>query len=265
LAERKLRTENELRRAYDRGELVLYYQPKVLIRDQSIVGTESLLRWNHPERGLLSPIEFMDVAEETGLIGQIGNWIIEEACRAAKRMTEIHGDHLTTAINISPHQFRDPSLVQTIRRAIRLADLDPTAVEIEITETILMDDIGAAAITIERLHQLGVKIAIDDFGTGYSSLNYLKKFPIDTVKVDRSFVMDIPNNTDDMEITSAVIAMAHRLSMSVVAEGVETPEQLSFLMQNDCEYAQGYLFSKPQPLHAIEQLLVPNVRLLRGS
>jgi EAL domain-containing protein (putative c-di-GMP-specific phosphodiesterase class I) len=147
---------------------------------------------------------------------------------------------------------------------LRESELEASCLELEITETMLMDAVEAAAMTIDRLHELGVKLAIDDFGTGYSSLNYLKKFPIDTVKVDRSFVKDIPNDPDDMEITAAVIAMAHRLKMAVVAEGVETAEQLAFLSQHNCEYAQGFLFSQAQPLEAITRLLAPNVRLLHG-
>jgi diguanylate cyclase (GGDEF)-like protein/PAS domain S-box-containing protein len=263
-AERKLRTEHELRRALERHELELYYQPKVRISDQRIVGMECLLRWNHPERGLLLPVEFIEVAEETGIIIPIGNWVIGEACRATKHLVASYGAPLRIAINISPLQFRDPNLVQIIRRALRESELEASCLELEITETMLMDAVEAAAMTIDRLHELGVKLAIDDFGTGYSSLNYLKKFPIDTVKVDRSFVKDIPNDPDDMEITAAVIAMAHRLKMAVVAEGVETAEQLAFLSQHNCEYAQGFLFSQAQPLEAITRLLAPNVRLLHG-
>ena len=179
-------------------------------------------------------------------------------------MVEQTGQEFEIAINISPRQFKDPNLVTNIRKALRETGLNPSTLEVEITETMLMGDIEAANQTVQRLHELGVKLAIDDFGTGYSSLNYLKKFPIDTVKVDRSFIMDIPTSSDDMAITSAVIAMAHRLNMQVVAEGVETPEQLEFLLKHHCEYAQGYLFSKAVPLENITRLLAPNVRLLRG-
>ena len=260
----RLQTEYELRRALERNEFVLFYQPKIRLVDQKIVGVECLLRWQHPERGLLLPGEFIDVAEETGTIVDMGNWVIRTACEAAKNLAKESGSPVDTALNISSRQFRDPNLVSTIRKALRQSGLDPKHLEVEITETMLMHDVEAASETVRQLHDLGVKLAIDDFGTGYSSLNYLKKFPIDTVKVDRSFVMDIPNSSDDMAITSAVIAMAHRLNMKVVAEGVETPEQLEFLLQQQCEYAQGFLFSKAVPLEQIKQLLAPNVRLLRS-
>ena len=264
-AVKRLRTEYELRRALDRQEFELYYQPKVRLSDQRIVGMECLIRWHHPERGLLSPVEFIDIAEETGAIVDIGSWVIGEACRAGKSLCDQLGSELEIAINISPRQFKDPNLVSTIRRALRETGLNPSSLEIEITETMLMSEVEAANQTVRKLHQLGLKLAIDDFGTGYSSLNYLKKFPIDTVKVDRSFIMDIPQSADDMAITSAVIAMAHRLNMSVVAEGVETPEQLEFLQNNGCEFAQGYLFSKPLPIASIRPMLSPNIRLLHGG
>lgn len=252
---KRLRIENELRQALEQEEFVLYYQPKVDIALQRMIGVESLIRWNHPENGLLPPGEFIDVAEETGAIVEIGNWIIREACRAARKLCEAGGEDFSTAINISPRQFRDPNLVNYIRKCLRESKLDPKNLEVEITETMLMHDVEAASETVQRLHDLGVSLAIDDFGTGYSSLNYLKKFPIQTVKVDRSFVMDIPTSPDDMAITAAVIAMAHRLNMQVVAEGVETRAQLKFLHENDCEYAQGYLFSKPEPLDDVMTIL----------
>jgi diguanylate cyclase (GGDEF)-like protein/PAS domain S-box-containing protein len=263
-AVRRLQTEYELRRALEKEEFVLYYQPKIRLSDLQLVGVECLLRWQHPERGLLAPGEFMDVAEETGPLVERGNWIIDTACQAAKQLAAKNGAPVDTALNISSRQFRDPNLVSTIRDSLQKSGLDPQHLEVEITETMLMHDVDAASETVCQLHDLGVKLAIDDFGTGYSSLSYLKKFPIDTVKVDRSFVMDIPNSSDDMAITSAVIAMAHRLNMQVVAEGVETPEQLEFLLKHHCEYAQGYLFSKAVPLENITRLLAPNVRLLRG-
>jgi diguanylate cyclase (GGDEF)-like protein/PAS domain S-box-containing protein len=254
-AVRRLRTEYELRRALERSEFELFFQPTVRLSDQSIVGVECLLRWNHPERGLVGPDEFIGIAEETGAIVEIGNWVIEEACAAARLMIEQHGAPLSIAVNISPRQFRDPELVTTIRQSLRRAQLDPGLLEVEITETMLMQDVDAALEILQRLHELGVRLAIDDFGTGYSSLNYLKKFPIDTVKVDRSFVADIPNCSDDMEITAAVIAMAHRLRMQVVAEGVETQAQLAFLAEQSCDFAQGFLFSPAMPLKDITRLL----------
>ena len=168
-------------------------------------------------------------------------------------------------MNISPRQFRDPNLVQTIQRCLRQTKLNPNFLELEITETMLMHDIDVTLVTLNRLAQLGLRFAIDDFGTGYSSLNYLKKFPISTVKVDRSFIMDIPDVQDDMEITAAVIAMAHRLRMEVVAEGVETAAQLQFLQSHACDYAQGYLFSKPVSFAEFKKLLAPNISMLRNG
>lgn len=258
----RLRVENELRLALQRDEFELYYQPKVDIRTQKVVGVESLIRWNHPERGLVSPDQFIPIAEESGVVVEIGAWVIEEACRSSVALNEASEHPISVAVNISSRQFRDPGLVNTIRRNLRLFGLAPNQLELEITETMLMHDVDAATLTLTRLHGLGVQLAIDDFGTGYSSLNYLKRFPMNTVKVDRSFVRDIPNNADDMAITSAVIAMAHRLNLEVVAEGVETREQLAYLQEQKCEYAQGYLISKPVPLDDLIALLAPSVRLL---
>jgi len=264
-AVKRLRTEYEIRRALDNNEFVLFYQPKVALADKRIVGVESLIRWDHPERGILGPDEFIEVAEETGTIIDIGSWVIEEACRACRTLSEQVGRQIQVAINISPRQFRDPNLVATMRRSLREARLDPKHIEVEITETMLMQDVAAAQDTVERLSDLGVSLAIDDFGTGYSSLNYLKRFPINTVKVDRSFVMGLPSNADDMAITRAVIAMAHQLKMEVVAEGVETPEQLDFLASQACEYAQGWLFAKALPLDEVIQLLSSDVGMVHAG
>lgn len=248
---RTLHVENELRQSLERSEFLLYHQPKYNISDGTLGGVECLVRWQHPERGLIGPGEFIDVAEETGAIVPLGSWIVEAACIAAKEFNALSRRKFTTALNISPRQFRDPNLVNTIRRCLRTYDLMPGCLQIEITETMLMQDISAAELTVARLHELGIQLAIDDFGTGYSSLNYLKRFPINTVKVDRSFVKDIPGDADDCAITAAVIAMAHRLNMEVVAEGVETEAQLEFLRQQKCEFAQGFLFSKPLPVEAM--------------
>ncbi len=258
----RLRTEYEIRHALENDEFELFYQPKIALRDQRIVGVESLIRWNHPERGLIGPDEFIGVAEDTGSIIDIGSWVIEEACRACQVLCSQQSQPIQVAINISPRQFRDPNLITTMRRSLREAKLDPKNIEIEITETMLMQDVEAAQITVERLSELGVSLAIDDFGTGYSSLNYLKRFPINTVKVDRSFVTDLPSNADDMAITRAVIAMAHQLKMEVVAEGVETREQLEFLAHQKCEYAQGWLFSKALPLNEVVSLLRNNLGVI---
>ena len=254
-AVKRLRTEYELRQALEHNQFELFYQPKVSLTTQKIVGVESLIRWNHPTRGLLGPHEFIEIAEDTGSIIDIGSWVIEEACRACQALNAIAQNPIDVAINISPRQFRDPNLVTTLRRSMRELALNPKNIEVEITETMLMQDVEAAEHTVRRFAELGVRLAIDDFGTGYSSLNYLKRFPINTVKVDRSFVMDLPGNPDDLAITRAVVAMAHQLNMEVVAEGVETPEQLACLAEEGCEYAQGYLFSKPVPLSQVQDMV----------
>ncbi|NJN52534.1 MAG: EAL domain-containing protein, partial [Gammaproteobacteria bacterium] len=262
-AESRLKTENELREALRQTQFELYYQPKVRLRDNRIIGVEALIRWHHPERGLLSPDQFIGVAEDTGVIVGIGSWVIEAACAAARTLSASAGTPIQMGVNISPRQFRDPDLIRTIRRSIRESAIAPEQLELEITETMLMEDADTVLFTIERLRELGVRVAIDDFGTGYSSLNYLKRFPIDTVKIDRSFVMEIPTNNEDMAITTAVIAMAHRLNLEVVAEGIETTDQLKFLAEHDCEFGQGYLFSRPIPLAEIQKLLDPSVALIR--
>lgn len=254
-AKNRLQIETELREALKRDEFELFYQPKVRLTDQRLTGVECLIRWRHPTRGLLLPNEFIEIAEDTGVIVDMGSWVIEEACKAARQLRAEYSEAFQIALNISPRQFRDPNLITTIRRCLREAHLPPEALEIEITETMLMQDIEAATQTVQRLHDIGTSLAIDDFGTGYSSLNYLKKFPIDTVKVDRSFVMDIPQSEDDMAITSAVIAMAHQLKMGVVAEGVETQAQQDFLIAQNCDSAQGYLFGKPMPMQEIRDVL----------
>ncbi len=261
----RLRTEYEIRQALEHEEFELFYQPKISLKNHQIVGVESLVRWNHPQRGLLTPDQFIEIAEETGTIIDLGTWVIEESCRACRRLSEVQGRPVNVAINISPRQFRDPNLVRTVRRSLREMKLDPKNIELEITETMLMQDVAAAEATIRRLSDLGIKMAIDDFGTGYSSLNYLKRFPIDTVKVDKSFVMDLPDNKDDMAITMAVIGMAHQLNMEVVAEGVETREQLQFLTDQNCEYAQGFLFSKPLPMDSVIKLLEDNVSFIHRA
>ena len=265
-ARNRLQIETELREALKRDEFVLFYQPKIRLSDQQLTGVECLLRWEHPTRGLLGPNEFIEIAEDTGVIVDIGSWVIEQACISAQLLRADYSEAFQVALNISPRQFKDPNLISTIRRNLRAADLPPESLELEITETMLMQDIEAATQTVQRLHDIGTSIAIDDFGTGYSSLNYLKKFPIDTLKVDRSFIMDIPQSEDDMAITSAVIAMAHQLNMGVVAEGVETDAQREFLLRHDCEYAQGYLFGKPMPLQALRDLIAgENVRIAVGE
>lgn len=241
----RLLLENDLRGSLASGGFELYYQPKVRISNGEVVGLEALLRWKHPLRGLLSPEQFMQIAEESGLIVEIGQWVLQHACEDAARIRAASSLPLHVAVNLSARQFTDPNLPQTVKDALVAAELDPGCLELEITETMLMGDVDDAISTLGALRRLGVSLSIDDFGTGYSSLNYLKRLPIDLIKVDRGFVSDIPDSADDMAITAAVIAMAHQLNLAVVAEGVETPAQAAFLEEQGCEYGQGYLYGRP--------------------
>ncbi len=246
-ADFKLFLENSLRRALAQEELELVYQPKVCLRSGRLLGLEALLRWNHPEKGLIRPDQFIGVAEETGLIVPIGKWAARQACRMAAVLQSLHLGSLHMAINLSPRQFSDPGLVPALTSILREERLAPELLELELTESLLLDATETTKQQLAELKALGVSLAMDDFGTGYSSLSYLKKFPIDVIKIDRSFIKDIPDNQDDMEITSAVIAMARNLKLRVVAEGIETSQQLAFLRKHHCDIGQGYLFDKPIP------------------
>ncbi|CAI3790151.1 hypothetical protein AHFPHNDE_03870 [Pseudomonas sp. MM227] len=243
----KLFVENNLRRALTQNELDVFYQPKLCLRTGRLLGMEALLRWNHPEKGMIRPDQFISVAEETGLIIPIGKWIARQACRMSKALTAAGLGRLQVAINLSPKQFSDPDLVASIASILQEEALDASLLELELTEGLLLEATVDTHQQLEQLKQLGMTLAMDDFGTGYSSLSYLKKFPIDVIKIDRSFIHEIPDNQDDMEITSAVIAMAHNLKLKVVAEGIETAAQLAFLRRQRCDVGQGYLFDKPIP------------------
>jgi diguanylate cyclase (GGDEF)-like protein/PAS domain S-box-containing protein len=243
----KLFVENNLRRALTQNELEVFYQPKLCLRTGRLLGMEALLRWNHPEKGMIRPDQFISVAEETGLIIPIGKWVARESCRMSKQLTAAGYGKLHVAINVSPKQFSDPELVTSLANILREEQLDPSLLELELTEGLLLEATEDTRLQLESLKTLGLTLAMDDFGTGYSSFSYLKKFPIDVIKIDRSFIRDIPDDQDDMEITSAVIAMAHNLKLTVVAEGIETAEQLAFLRRHRCDVGQGYLFDKPIP------------------
>jgi len=240
----RLDLELELRKALEHKELHLEYQPKVDIKTWRIVGAEALLRWQHPDRGAISPAVFIPLAEETGLIVDIGNWIIESVCDQIKTWQSNMNDDLSIAINLSPLQFSHDDLVSSIERSVDKSQISPRALQLEITESLLMQDADRAASVLGKLREMGHKIAIDDFGTGYSSLSYLRKFPINSLKIDRSFVNDISSVRGDAVICKAIIAMAHSLDMEVIAEGVETTDQLEFLRQESCDQLQGYLYSK---------------------
>ncbi|WP_435034455.1 putative bifunctional diguanylate cyclase/phosphodiesterase [Pseudomonas neuropathica] len=243
----KLFVENNLRRALTQNELDVFYQPKLCLRSGRLLGMEALLRWNHPERGMIRPDQFISVAEETGLIIPIGKWIARQACRMSKALTAAGMGNLQVAINLSPKQFSDPDLVASIANILKEEALPAYLLELELTEGLLLEATEDTHLQLDQLKRLGLTLAMDDFGTGYSSLSYLKKFPIDIIKIDRSFIHEIPDNQDDMEITSAVIAMAHNLKLKVVAEGIETAEQLAFLRRHRCDVGQGYLFDRPIP------------------
>ena len=243
----KLFVENNLRRALAQNELQVFYQPKLCLRTGRLLGLEALLRWNHPEKGMIRPDQFISVAEETGLIIPIGKWVARQACRMSQELAAEGMGNLQVAINLSPKQFSDPDLVASIANILQEEALAPHLLELELTEGLLLEATEDTRRQLDQLKQLGLTLAMDDFGTGYSSLSYLKKFPIDIIKIDRSFINDIPDSQDDMEITSAVVAMAHNLKLKVVAEGIETAEQLAFLRRHRCDVGQGYLFDKPIP------------------
>ena len=246
LAER-LRLESDLRGAIQRNELQLHFQPQVEIAGESIVGFECLLRWQHPELGLVSPMRFIPIAEESGLILPIGAWVLEQACRTNKAWQDAGNPPWLMAVNLSAIQFHDGKLVGTVARALEVSGLDPRWLELEITESVLMQDPEKVVTVLEDLKALGVMLSIDDFGTGYSSLAYLKRFPIDKIKIDRSFVNDIHQNANDAAIVRMVIGMAGELERKVIAEGVETEEQRDFLKAHHCDEIQGYFYSRPLP------------------
>jgi diguanylate cyclase (GGDEF)-like protein len=244
--------EQELRRALPAGEFELYYQPVVNLVSNEISGFEALLRWNHPTQGMIAPATFIPLAEEIGFIVPLGEWVIRQACAAAARWP---GD-LRVAVNISAVQFRNAGLMQVIVGALANSGLDPTRLEIEITETVLLENKETTLDVLHQLRALGVRIAMDDFGTGYSSLTYLQCFPFDKIKIDRSFVKDIADNTGSLNIVRAVAALANGMGMTATAEGVETREQLDRITSEGCTEMQGFLFSQPLPAHEIERLFL---------
>jgi diguanylate cyclase (GGDEF)-like protein len=236
-----------LRHAVERDELHLQYQPRVDLRTGAVVGVEALLRWNHPEQGAVSPADFIPLAEESGLIESIGNWVMRTACRQAVEWTRSGLAPVTMAVNLSARQFARRDVAAWVATALDDAGLQPRWLELELTESVLMADAKAAARTMVELKRLGVSLAIDDFGTGYSSLSYLKRFPVDRLKIDRSFVRDLTTSVDDAAIAKTIIALGRTLNMRVVAEGVETAEQAEFLRHERCDEMQGFLCSRPLP------------------
>jgi diguanylate cyclase (GGDEF)-like protein/PAS domain S-box-containing protein len=253
-----LSMESSLRNAMNNFEFLLYYQPQFCVKTGQIVGTEALIRWRHPELGMVPPSKFIPIAEERGLIIAIGQWALEEACRQNMAWQAAGLLPMRVAVNLSALQFRQKDLRQSVAHALALTGMAPDMLELEITESSIMGDIERDIATLEALHKMGVHLAVDDFGTGYSSLSYLKRFPIDKLKIDQSFVRDITSDTDDAAITVAIISMAKSLGIRVIAEGVETQQQLDFLRKHACEEAQGYFLGRPLPPNEITALLARN-------
>jgi diguanylate cyclase (GGDEF)-like protein len=243
----RLDLESRLRRALERNEFVLHYQPKLDLGSGQVVGVEALLRWRHPDHGLVPPGEFIPTLEDTGMIVPVGRWVLQEACHQARVWQQAGLPPLTMAVNVSTYQFRRDDVCALVHEALASHAINPADLELEITESALMDDVGRAAASIRQLRDQGVRVAIDDFGTGYSSLAYLKRFAINSLKIDRAFVRDVCDDHDDAAIVAAVLAMAQRLQLQVVAEGVETRGQLDFLRNEGCDQMQGYLLARPMP------------------
>lgn len=251
----RLELENSLRHALEREEFRVYYQPRIDVASGRIIGAEALIRWDCPGKGIIPPDSFISIAEETGLIIPIGQWILEEACRQNSAWQRAGLAPINVSVNLSPIQFRHTGLVQSVASALAQAGLDPAFLELELTESFVMHDAERINVAMKSLKTLGVDIAVDDFGTGYSSLSYLKRFPVDRLKVDKSFVRDIDSDPDDAAIVRAIITLGHALGLKVVAEGVETLAHLEFLRQHGCDELQGYYFSRPIPALEMEALL----------
>jgi len=250
-----------LRLAAALDQLQLLYQPLVDLQSGQISGLEALLRWHHPELGSVSPVQFIPLAEESGLIKGIGEWVLRRACRDIRTWLDkgIKVPHV--AVNVSPLQFRDPDLIAQVKSAMSESQVDPALIYLEVTEGALMDDVPRSEATLREFKRLGVKLSLDDFGTGYSSLSYLKRFPFDKVKIDQSFVRDVTTNQSDAVIAKVIISMAHGLGLKVIAEGVETEAQCKMLCTHGCDEIQGYLFSKPISIQAIEELFAEGRQL----
>lgn len=284
-AMRKLDQENALRKALYQNEFVLYYQPKMELSSGRITGVEALIRWNRPGHGVVAPLEFISALEQTGLINQVGAWVIDSACKQIAEWRHAGIGEIPISVNVSGRQFSQCNLNQDVLRAMRENDVDPELLEfelqteralrehgidfdlleLELTETSLMTHAKKTIGILEKLKALGIRISIDDFGTGYSSLAYLKRFPVDVLKIDRSFIMDVTTNPADAAITTAIIGMAHSLGVTVVAEGVETIEQLDFLRMYGCDEIQGYYLAQPLPAIEISRLLSSDKKLLQPA
>lgn len=253
--------ELELRQALERAEFQVYYQPKVNLQTGEITGAEALVRWHHPVRGSISPVEFIPMAEKTDFIESLGEWVLRTACTQTKMWQAAGFPRMRVAVNISGHQFHQTQLSRLVEEILKETGLDPSYLELEITESALVENSEAAIATLTQLKSLGIQLSIDDFGTGYSSLSYLRQFPFDVLKIDRSFVSQLANDTKNATITVAILQLAHSLNLKIVAEGVESQSQLAFLLKHQCDEIQGYWFSPPLSAKQFEQLLSSGKRL----
>jgi len=254
----RLALKNGLNKALERNEFSLHYQPKLEIASGRITGVEALMRWHNEALGMVSPVRFIPVMEESGMVVEVGEWALQTACQQHLAWAEGGFPGVRVAVNLSARQLREPRFVDMVKRVLRDTGVDPSGLEVEITESMLMSDAESAVVALTELHDLGIHVAMDDFGTGYSSLSYLKRFPIDTIKIDRSFVADITTNADDAEIIRTIITMGHTLNRRVVAEGVETNEQCDLLSEYSCDEIQGYVFSPPLPADRATRFLKDN-------
>jgi len=254
-ARERIALEGALRHALQHGEFELYYQPQVDLESGAVVGLEALIRWRHPILGMVRPDRFINLAEETGLIVPIGAWVLRTACRQNRDWQHAGYGPLRIAVNLSARQFAQPGLVRDIARVLEDTGLAPTCLEIELTESLVMEDVEGAIHTMRELKSMGVKLSIDDFGTGYSSLSYLRRFPVDVLKIDRSFVRDITSSADDAAMVAAIIELARGLRMRVIAEGVETEAQLDYLKQRGCDEVQGHVYARAASGADVEAML----------
>ena len=250
----RVKIEEQLRKALSQNEFELYYQ--IQMNNDHVIGAEALIRWQHPQRGLVLPKEFIPVAEEADLILSIGTWVLENACRQLKAWQEnSFTRHLVLSINISAKQFNQTNFAVVVKDAVRRHDINPNLLMLELTESMLLQDIDDIIASMNSLKAIGIKISLDDFGTGYSSLQYLKRLPLDQLKIDKSFIQDISSDSRDQAVVITIIAMAHSMELEVIAEGVETKEQKEVLIKKGCNNFQGYFFGKPEPLAAFEAML----------
>jgi EAL domain-containing protein (putative c-di-GMP-specific phosphodiesterase class I) len=251
----RMTLEHSLRRALDHDQFELHYQPRIDLKTMSIVGMEALIRWNHPQLGMVLPMQFIPMAEEKGLIEPIGRWVLDEACSQTRRLMDKYNRSLCVSVNLSARQLKSRAILDQVRASLTKADLPPRLLELELTESALIEDIELSAGVLKELKQLGILLSVDDFGTGYSGLAYLRRFPLDTLKLDRSFVIQQDDGISSFKFIKAFVDLAHSLNLSVVAEGVETNETLQFLRDAACDEAQGYLLARPLSLEGFEAYL----------